>query len=248
MKAPTRTILLLLALGGVGVFSAVWVVIWLIRGSYLTALVILGLTIWAFGFATYLALAGSGSMTPRAEWAATSTTIRPQQRVDVVFIVATSAVFLAAVLYLVFSSLQMLDYVPSGVMRGLALAGCTALALFGAPTLYQMFKHRSGSLLRLDPHGFDVWNGQWGKFVRGTWDEVEQVLDHPVKGRKPLHEVIVLVLSRNRSAMLVSDAITGNSDALRDWVRFYWRHPGHRDELTDGRALSRLDQQRFSDE
>jgi len=39
---------------------------------------------------------------------------------------------------------------------------------------------------------------------------------------------------------LYADAITGNSDALREWVQFYWQHPEHRDELVDERGLRRL--------
>lgn len=241
MMTSTRAILLSLTLGGIGVFFGVWIVIWLLRGSYLTALITLCVAIWAFGFAAYFAYANSRSVKPRAEWGASGTLLRPQRRVDVAFVSATSAIFLAAVIYLAFSSLKMLDYVPSGVMRGLVPAGCVALALFGAPTLYQMFKYRSGSRLRLDPYGFDVWNGQWGKFVHAGWDEVEQILDHPIKGRKPFHEVIVFALPKGRSAMLVSGAITGNSNTLQEWVRFYWQHPEHRAELTDGRALQRLE-------
>ncbi len=245
MRTSTRAILLSLALGGIGIFFGVWIVIWLLRGSYLTALITLCVTIWAFGFAAYLAFASSGSARPRAEWGASGTILRPQKRVDALFVSATLSIFLATVLYLGFSSLDMLDYVPSGVMRGLVPAGCVALALFGGPTLYRMFKYRGGSHLRLDPRGFEVWEGQWNSFMVGTWDEVEQILDQPTRGGKPFHEVIVFALSRGRSTKLVADTITGNSNALREWVRFYWQHPEHRAELTDGRALKRLDEEKF---
>jgi hypothetical protein len=109
-----------------------------------------------------------------------------------------------------------------------------------------MFKHRGGGHLILDPRGFEVWNGQWGSLVRGEWDEVEQILDHPLRGNKPFHEVIVFALPKGRSAMLVADTITGNSRALREWVRFYWQHPECRGELTDERGLRRLDEEKFT--
>jgi hypothetical protein len=111
-----------------------------------------------------------------------------------------------------------------------------------------MARHGGGNHLRLDPSGFEVWNGQWGSFVRGKWDEVEQIQDHPARGRKPFHDVIVFVLPKGRSAMLVSDAITGNSGALREWVRFYWQNPESRGELTDRRGLQRLDEGKFTTE
>ncbi|MGV0743293.1 hypothetical protein [Mycolicibacterium sp. XJ870] len=206
------------------------------------------MTIWAFGFAAYMVYATSGAAKPRKEWGAAGTLLRPQRCVDAVFVASTTAVFLAAALYLAFSQFGMVDYVPSGVMRGLVPAACGALALFGAPTLYRMFKHRGGSHLRLDPRGFEVWEGQWNSFVRGTWDEVEQILDHPTRGGKPFHEVIVFALPQGRSVKLVSDTITGNSHALREWVRFYWQHPECRGELTDERALRRLDEEKFTTE
>jgi hypothetical protein len=46
--------------------------------------------------------------------------------------------------------------------------------------------------------------------------------------------------------MLVADAITGNSHALREWVRFYWQHPECRAELTDSRGLQRLEAEKFT--
>jgi hypothetical protein len=36
-----------------------------------------------------------------------------------------------------------------------------------------------------------------------------------------------------------------DGSAMRDLVRFYWQHPDSRGELTDGRALERLADERF---
>ncbi|WP_242639963.1 hypothetical protein [Mycolicibacterium sp. S2-37] len=161
---------------------------------------------------------------------------------DTVFVVSTAAITVAATLYLVFSRFGMVDYVPAGVMRVAVPAGCAALVLFGVPTLYRMMKHRGGAHLRLDPNGFEVWNGQWGSFRRGAWEDVKQIQDHPPRGAKPFNDVIVFVLPKGPSAMLVSDTVTGNGRALQDWVQFYWHHPECRDELVDGRGLRRLGQ------
>lgn len=46
--------------------------------------------------------------------------------------------------------------------------------------------------------------------------------------------------------MLIADSITGNSAALREWVRFYWQHPDYRAELSDARALRRLGEEEFT--
>lgn len=76
--------------------------------------------------------------------------------------------------------------------------------------------------------------------------DVEQILDHPLKGRASFTELIVFVLPKNRSAKLGSGTITVNGDALRQWTRFYWQHPECRNELTDARALRRLDDEEFT--
>jgi hypothetical protein len=59
-------------------------------------------------------------------------------------------------------------------------------------------------------------------------------------------ELLVLVLPERRSATLLADAVTGNSSALREWVRFYWQHPECRDELVDARGIRRLGEEKFS--
>lgn len=248
MRVSARAMVLSIALAAIGVFAGVWVVIWLTRGSYLTALIILGLTIWAFGFAVYFLYTTLGAAKPRVESGATGTLLRPGRFLDTVFFVSTATIFTAALLYLIFRLFGMVDYVPTGFMRVAVPVGCGSLVAFGAPTLYRMFTHGGGAHLRLDPAGFEVWNGQWGTLRRGTWDDIEEILDHPVKGGKPYNEVIVFALPNGRSAVLIADAITGNPRALREWVKFYWRHPEHRDELVDGRGLRRLADQKYATE
>ncbi|SEH60208.1 hypothetical protein SAMN04489835_1901 [Mycolicibacterium rutilum] len=242
MRGSARAVVLSIALLGVGVFTGVWAVLWLLRGSYLTALIVCGVTVWAVGFATYFLATTVGKAKPRLESGSAGTILRPGRFVDAAFVLATGTVFVAAVLYLIFAPLGMVDYVPTGVMQLAVPGGCVALVLFGAPTLYRMARHGGGGHLRVDPAGFEVWNGQWGTLRRGTWDEIEDITDHPAKGGKPFNEVIVFALPKGRTAVLIADAITGDVAALREWVRFYWRHPQHRDELGDGRALQRLGQ------
>ncbi|MCH9734609.1 MAG: hypothetical protein K0U78_08655 [Actinomycetia bacterium] len=226
-----------------GVFTSVCVGLWLLRGSYVTALVCLLVSIWGFGSCLYLLLTRYGTAKPRIDVDAEGTRLRPPKVTDTVHVIAAYAVFIAAALYLILAPLGMLDYVASGPTRGMFLAGCAYLAVRGVNTAYLMLKYRGGGHLRLDPAGFEVWSGQWGSLQRGTWDAVEQILDHRLKGFKPTNEVIVFVLPQGRSAMLIADAITPNSRALREWVRFYWQHPECRGELVDGRAVRRLDEE-----
>lgn len=243
MKVSARAVALSIALTGIGVFTGAWVVLWLLRGSYLTALIMVGMTVWAVGFATYFLHTTGGRVKPRFECGSAGTNLRSGRFADVTFVVATGTIFVTAVCYLIFARLDMVDYVPTGVMRVAVPGSCIALVVFAVPTLYRMVLHRGHVHLRADPAGFEIWNGHWGTLRRGTWDEIEDILDRPAKGGRPFNEVIVLALEGGREAVLVADAITGNTGALRRWVHFYWKNPEFRDELADARGLRRLEQE-----
>ncbi len=228
------------------VFIAVWAVIWAVRGSYLTAAFCLAATTLLVCLLLFVTYPLSGAARPRGEYGPEGTKVRPQKYVDRIFILGLAIGVSAAALYLILSYLDMVDFVPSGSVTQRAVpAGCVFYVIFGAPILYRIARFRDGSHLLLDPHGFEVWDGQWNSFKRGEWDDVEQILDHPPQRKKSSIEVIVFVLSNGRSAKLVSNTITANSNTLREWVRFYWQHPEYRTELTDGRALQRLDEETF---
>jgi hypothetical protein len=51
---------------------------------------------------------------------------------------------------------------------------------------------------------------------------------------------IVFVMSDETAPTISAGAMTPDGIAVRELVRFYWQHADHRDELTDGRALERL--------
>lgn len=229
-----------------GVFTAVWAAIWIDRGSYLTSALCAGTSLLFFSLLFHLAYPMSGAAHPRVEYGPEGTKIRPQRYADLIFGIGTLAGVLVAASFLVFAQLDMVDFIPSGTNRLIMPAGCIFYVIYGAPVLYRSYKYQDGKHLRLDPHGFEVWDSQWNSFARGKWGDVEQILDHPLKGKVSFTEVIVFVLPKGRSAKLGSDTITANSHALREWVRFYWQHPECRDELTDGRALQRLDDEKFT--
>ncbi|WP_454793018.1 hypothetical protein [Mycolicibacterium lutetiense] len=232
-------------LTGGGGFIATWAVIWFTRGSYLTAALCLGASLLLFSLLFHLAYPLSGRAHPRGEYGPEGTNLRPQRYADLIFSVGLLIGVSSAVLFLIFSQFDMIDFIPSNANRLIIPAGCIFYVIYGAPVLCRIFKYRDGKHLRLDPQGFEVWDGQWNSFARGTWEDVEQILDHPLKGKTSFTELIVFVLPKNRSAKLGSGTITADSDALREWARFYWQHPDCRNELTDGRALQRLEDEKF---
>ena len=245
-SARLNLMLLVALFGCAAAFIAWWVAVWFMRGSYLTAAIAFGIALYSAGFAFQMAYVLWGAPTPRMKCGAEGTVIRTQKSVGLVFVVGFAAGVSAAALYLAFSPFGFVDYTPTGVLRVAVPAFCGFLIVFGVPTLYRAFKYGAESHLRLDQNGFEVWNGHWGSLVRRNWTDIDQILDHPLRGRGIRREVIVFVLPKGRSAMLMADAITGNTAALRDWVQFYWQHPEFRDELVDGRGLQRLDEGSFT--
>jgi hypothetical protein len=239
------TFIFAILIGGGG-FSAFWAAIWFARGSYLTAALCLAASLLLFSVLFHLAYPLTGAAYPTTEYGPEGTKVRPPKYADRIFSIGLLTGVLSAVGFLVFSRFGMVDFIPSNVNGLIVPAGCIFYVIYGVPTLYRIVKYRDGKHLRLDPRGFEVWDSQWNSFARGSWDEVEQILDHPLKGKTSFTEVIVFVLPENRSAKLGSGTITSNSDALREWTRFYWQHPECRNELTDGRALQRLDDEKFT--
>lgn len=243
MRSPGRLIVGIVCVAVLSVFLVGWSVTWLLRGSYLTAVIMLGAGIMCSTATFQAGYALSGAARPRTEYGSAGTVIRPAKWLDPVSIVGFTCGVLAAGLYLVFAPQGMVDYVPRGTLRVGIFSLCIFVLTFGVAVLYRMFQH-GDSHLRLHPGGFEIWNGHWNVFKRGEWDEIEQILDRQPRGRSIGREMIVVKL-RRRSAMLVTDTMTNNSDALREWVRFYWQHPEYRDELVDRRALQRLHDERF---
>ena len=242
MTTTTRVRMSILVVLGVGAatFLIGWGVVWLLRGSYPTAIVVVAGAPYLLGAVLHMAYVVWETPRARTHCGPEGTLIRPPARTDRMFFMSFVSAVLGSVLYLCFLPLGLIDFhLPDGYRR-VDIAICVFLISFGAPTLFRAVKHGGESHLRLDPEGFEVWNGFWGSFVRGRWDDVEQIQDRPLRGRGTGREVLVIGRSRGRAAMFMSDAVTDDGDALLEWVRFYWQHPEHRGELVDDRALQRL--------
>ena len=228
-------------------FTVYWAAVWLSRGDILPALVALGATLFCLDLGFHMTYVAVDAAVPRTNYGPEGTVIRPQRYVDLMFGVSSLASALAAALCLAMAAFGAdVDAVPATAQRG-ALSLSPFLLLFGGWGFYGMLKHRGGeSYLRLTPHGFESWNGHWCSFQQNSWDEVEQILDHVPKRKRIRRGMVVFALPEDRYAMEITDTMTHDSDALRDWVRFYWQHPDHRGELVDERALRRLEERQFT--
>ena len=97
--------------------------------------------------------------------------------------------------------------------------------------------------LRLTPQGFELSEGL--RSASGDWAQVMDISDQVPRQQAPSPGAVVFVMSDESTPRIAAGAMTPDGSALRDLVRFYWEQPDSRGELTDGRALKRLADERF---
>ncbi|MCF6389113.1 hypothetical protein L2K20_19225 [Mycobacterium sp. MBM] len=226
------------------VVSGWWGLEAMLRGDLVSGTVSVSFAV-AFCFFALQWVVIRGSIHPHVDVDPRGTTIRPRKLYDALSYVWHAAAALGALLYVALAPFGLID-IP--MYRSTLPWMMVFLAVAGVATLWRMMAHGGDCYLRLTPTGCEIWNGQWLAMRRAKWDDIAEVRDQPLRRKLPGREVIVLALPEGRSGTLLSDTITANSDALREWVRFYWQHPEYRAELTDGRALKRLDEERFGTE
>ena len=221
-----------------GMFSLVWAFIYFTRAEYLSGLVALGFGLFAVGFVAMLLVVVGKRTNPRATSDDAGTTFRPDFKVDGFLMISSVAAFLGMLVYAIFASQGMLVIpVPSGNQRQYVYA-CIAGVLVGLPSMWQIVKQRGMSRLRMTTKGIEV--GGAVSTNRHSWDEVTNVADRPRNGRRSTGTTYILT-ANGHTRTLPSDWYTPGGRELRELVQFYWQHPEARDELTDGRAVRRLD-------
>lgn len=240
MKVSPPAILGALLFFSTGSLAAIWAVVSVARGEYLSALVVLSFALMLFGFSIPLVKIIPGRVFPRAEWDAAGTTIRPDRGIELPAMIGILSGVLAAGLFAVFFPLGKLDIpVPSGLRFMLPFISA-ALVAVGLPILWKIFRMGGVYRLQMSPDGFVV-NAGGGSPRVGSWGQVVDVTD-AVPGRTAADDpnTVVLVLERDVVIKLPGGAFTPDGVALRRLVYFYWQHPLSRDELTDDRAFNRL--------
>ncbi len=251
-----------------GVFAAASLVCALLaasHGSLLLAALLVGLTgFWAFGaFSAWRA----SSVPPRWHADASGTTLRPNRMLNALGtgLLVVMLVEFAGAIVLVFlrphelafllSDDQMAGLTGNGKYLVALSAGCAGIYL--AFTLGQLIL-RSGAYLRFTPEEFVF--ASTGPIKQGRWDDVRQILDvktppviDPDRPPEPYQITsgptlfpINLVMADGTSLFVPTlNGYGAESHQLREWVRFYWRHPRLRGELIDDRGLRRLRSGRF---
>lgn len=226
-----------------GLLAIVWAIMCVSRSEFLTAVVS-----FSFGVALIsMSVPSMRSITSRIEPRVSHDSHGTTLRSDLIFDAATFTTVVAAVfscaMFAIFQPIGMLDIpLPHSLRYSIPfLAG--AVALLGVPFIWLMLRRGGTKYLRLTPTGYEF--GEGYKPERGGWDEVTDVTDVVPDSYRQVPNALVLKKSDGTAAVLAAGPITPGGRDLRELVRFYWQHPGHRDELTDDRALERLRSKMF---
>ena len=226
-----------------GSLCLVWVVITLGRAEFVTAITVFGFAVMLFALTAFFVKVTWGNVTAQGEFDATGTTLRPDRQSSMLIRTSVIGGVLAMALFAVLQPLGKLDIpVPHSMRYYLPFVSAIG-AVNGAALLIRAIQRGSLSRLKLTPIGFEFMEGRAQS--SGRWEVVDDIGYRPPKGPEPAANSIVFMMSDGQYHSIATGSYTTEGRALRTMVRFYWKHPESRYELTDGRALERLRDEDF---
>jgi hypothetical protein len=243
MKVLPIAILCGLFCGTLGMLSAVWTVVCIGHGDFLTAAVTLGIAAFCFGFIIPFFKVIPGNVAPRAKFDDEGTTFRPDGCIDIPIQISVLGLVVASALFTIFAPLGKVNIPVPHSMRYSIPFTSAVVVLIGVPLVWRSLRRGSTKYLRLTPAGFELEQG-W-RSASGDWAQVQDVTDQAPGQHAPTPNAIVMVMADGSAPTLAAGSMTPDGTALRVLVRFYWKRPEFRGELTDGRALKRLADERF---
>lgn len=227
------------------VFNALivyWGVAATLRGHYLTTVVAFGWAACPLAVVAALALASCGRTSLRATDDSTGTKVLPDRWFSALCFAGFAAFVPSGVLFVIFVPRGDIDIPMSRGMQIFSPALMGSAVVVAVLTLISAWRRGGMGYLKLTPVGIDNANVAFTKSV--DWDDVVNVTDSAETKRT--RKAIVLCLQDGSEEIIGgADLYVPRGAALYWMVRHYWRHPEDRPELTDGRALDRLRDERF---
>jgi len=223
---------------GMAAVAVWWAVVTFGRGEYLTVVVTLAFAASCAAVPISLSLIMLGEVVPRATFDAGGTTVRPDRRIDGLDQFAVVSMVIAAALFAAFHRLGRIDVPLPSAHHQYVVVSASVAALAGISQVVAMFARGGLSFQKLTPLGFEL--GQGLSSVRGEWDDVVLISDRRPGKEPPFRSTLFVKFRNARTRSQAIDSYTPGGDALRRLVRYYWINPEARGELTDGRAVERL--------
>ncbi|KUI44929.1 hypothetical protein AU197_11680 [Mycobacterium sp. IS-1590] len=215
MKILPIAILCALLAGPVGILAAVWAVISVGRGEYLTALVSLGFSMFCIGFIVPFAKVVPGKVSPVGEFDEQGTTIRPDRGIDIPIKIAVLGLTVAGGLFAIFGPLGMVDIpVPEQMRYAIPFVSAVA-AIMGVPILWRTLRRGSLHHLRLTPTGFVIVQG-W-RPQSGDWTQVTDITDVAPNQTAATPNAIVFVMSDGSAPTLRQPHSLRTGETSANW-------------------------------
>jgi hypothetical protein len=222
--------------------ALVWGVVVLLRGEFLTAIVM-----WALGGAPILMMSSvcwvaSSRGALRVSHDRLGTMLLPDRMFSAAVYGGLAAMVVGGTLYVI---LLMLGELALPMTRGWQLFSpvlVSSVVLVGILGLLSAWRRGGVGHVEVGPAGIDIANIVSTKSVK--WDQVVDVRDSTEEKRT--RKAIVLVLDDGTEEVIDgADFYVPQGAGLYWMVRHYWMNAEQRAELVDGRAAERLEAGRF---
>ncbi|MEZ0340539.1 hypothetical protein ACAG25_11220 [Mycobacterium sp. pV006] len=239
--SPTSSLALVGVLfGSLAAFSLYWTFELAAQGRWPSMLVVLGFAVFAIAVLVLRIVVTLGKVAPRIQIVDGATELRPGILVDRLSMTGALAAFAALLVYGVGGLFGVAGLPGVAADRTwLPLVGIIG-AVIGVPSLIRMIRQGGMGYVRLSAEGVDVADAYFRAARR--WDELTDVSDRSAQSNWfQTSGATYLTTADGHTRTWASDWYTPGGRAAREFVRFYWQHPEHRDELTDSRAARRLE-------
>lgn len=215
----------------------------LIRGSYLTALVMCGLGASFVLVVVALQFVRRGRIALRAEHDSTGTVLLPDRRFSALVAVSLVLATLSMLTIAVAVPMGAFDIPMSAGMRIASTFVAGFGALVGLAGLLTGWRRGGVGYVGLSPDGVDIANIVYTESV--DWDDIAQVTD-TTHGKKTRKAVVLQLQDGDEKVIDGADFYVPGGATLYWMVRHYWLHAEDRAELGDSRALERMSDGRFA--
>jgi hypothetical protein len=214
-----------------------------IRHEWLTAFVAFGISFPALLIVLGTCKTICGRVLTRCTWDSTGTTFWPDRGFTRVLVVAALVLIPAGVLFVVLMPLGVLDLPADrglqAVTGPLLIGSATVAAVVG---VFKAWQRGGIGYLTLSPEGIDDANILATKSY--DWDDMAEIQGSPSKG-KGRNTIVLVLRDGDEAAIQGAHGYVPSGVPLYWMVQYYFSHPDMRSELTDGRAVERLNRGLF---
>jgi hypothetical protein len=212
-------------------------------GDYLRAIVDFGLGLPFLLVIIAVNLVAGGRTSLRASHNSTGTTLRSDRIFDTLALITFFVCIPLGIVFVIFTLTGDLEMFPSrrgqvGAMVLMTLATGTAVA-----GLASAWRRGGVGYVKVTPSGIEIADILRTQSV--LWGEVVDIADHSETNKKTRKAIVFGLTDGRETTIDGADFYVPRGVGLYWMVQHYWRHPDDRVELTDDRALRRLDEGRF---